>query len=209
MEPTEGATKEDGVKRIGLTGGIASGKSVVSRLLAAQGVPVVDADRIARDVVKPGTPALAQIAERWPGVIVDGSLDRKALGKIVFADPDERLALEAIVHPRIREESVRRLDELEKQGVERAIYEAPLLVENQIERNLDALILVSSPVEAQVERLMARDGLSEEEARARVDAQLPLEAKLAKATFVIENVGSMQELEAQTESIWREVERRY
>lgn len=197
------------MKRIGLTGGIASGKSVVARLLAQRGVEIIDADRVARDVVEPGTPALAEIAARWPEVIREGSLDRKALGAIVFSSPEERHALEAIVHPRIREEVERRLASLEALGVPRVIYEAPLLVEKGLEGGLDALILVSAPEEVQVRRLMERDGLGEEAARARLRAQLPLEAKLAKATFVIENSGDLASLESRVDSIWNEIEERF
>lgn len=197
------------MRRIGLTGGIATGKSAVARLLLSRGIPVIDADRIARDVVDPGSPAIAAIAARWPGAVDGDRLDRKALGAIVFADPKERQALEAILHPLIREEAQRRLGELESQGFARAVYEAPLLVEKELDRELDALIVVAAPPEMQLERLMARDGLDEAQARARLEAQLPQEAKLARATFIIENSGSREDLERRVEEVWQEVERRY
>lgn len=197
------------MKRIGLTGGIASGKSTVARLLAERGVPVVDADALARDVVAPGTAGLAAIAARWPSVVHEGVLDRKALGAIVFADPAERRALEAITHPRIRAESARRLAAAEEAGAPRAIYEAALLFENDLDRELDATLLVAAPPELQVDRLQARDRVSRAEARARLDAQLPLEAKRARATFVIENDGSLAELVRSVDAVWEEVERRF
>jgi len=197
------------VKRIGLTGGIASGKSVVAARLAARGVPVIDADRIARDVVEPGRPALAEIAARWPAVVRGGALDRKALGAIVFADPGERAALEAILHPRIREELERAFRGLEDEGVPIAVYEAPLLVETGSDAALDALIVVSAPEALQIERVMRRDGLDEAQARARLAAQLSAEARLAKATFVIENSGDLRALERNVDDVWEQVERRF
>lgn len=197
------------MKRIGLTGGIASGKSTVARLLAERGVPVVDADRLAREVVEPGTPGLAAIAARWPEVVPGGVLDRKALGAIVFARPSERAALEAIVHPRIREESERRLRELEARGAERAVYEAALLFENDLDAGMDATILVALDPELQVARLVARDGIPPEAARARLAAQLPLEAKKARATFVVDNGGTPEQLRERLDRVWAEVEARY
>lgn len=197
------------MKRIGLTGGIASGKSVVAARLAARGVPVIDADRIARDVVEPGRPALAEIAARWPAVVRGGALDRKALGAIVFADPGERAALEAILHPRIREELERAFRGLEDEGVPIAVYEAPLLVETGSDAALDALIVVSAPEALQIERVMRRDGLDEAQARARLAAQLSAEARLAKATFVIENSGDLRALERNVDDVWEQVERRF
>lgn len=197
------------MKRIGLTGGIASGKSTVARLLAERGVPVVDADRLAREVVEPGTPGLAAIAARWPEVVPGGVLDRKALGAIVFARPSERAALEAIVHPRIREESERRLRELEARGAERAVYEAALLFENDLDAGMDATILVALDPELQVARLVARDGIPPEAARERLAAQLPLEAKKARATFVVDNGGTPEQLRERLDRVWAEVEARY
>ncbi|HWV38766.1 MAG TPA: dephospho-CoA kinase [Vulgatibacter sp.] len=197
------------MKRIGLTGGIATGKSAVADRIAAKGVPVIDADRIAREVVEPGRPALEEIAARWPEVVRGGELDRKALGAIVFADDRARQALEAILHPRIREELERRFHALEREGVPIAVYEAPLLVETGSHEGLDALIVVSAPEEVQIERVMHRDGLDEAQARARLAAQLPAEARLAKATFVVDNSGDLEALERNVDDVWREVERRF
>lgn len=197
------------MKRIGLTGGIASGKSTVARMLAERGVPVIDADRLAREVVEPGTEALAAIAARWPQVVREGRLDRKALGAIVFADPGERRALEAIVHPAIRRESERRMAALEAEGVPLAVYEAALLIENGLDRVLDATVLVAAPEEVQVERLVARDGLDPEAARARIAAQLPLAEKRKRATFVIENDGNLATLRERVDRVWGEIERRF
>lgn len=197
------------MKRIGLTGGIASGKSTVARMLAERGVPVIDADRLAREVVEPGTEALAAIAARWPQVVREGRLDRKALGAIVFADPGERRALEAIVHPAIRRESERRMAALEAEGVPLAVYEAALLIENGLDRVLDATVLVAAPEEVQVERLVARDGLDPEAARARIAAQLPLAEKRKRATFVIENDGDLATLRERVDRVWGEIERRF
>lgn len=197
------------MKRIGLTGGIASGKSAVAAMLAARGIPVIDADVLARRVVEPGTPGLAQIAERWPSVVQGGALDRKALGAIVFASPGERLALEAIVHPAVRAELERSFRALEDQGVPIAVYEAPLLVETGSDAGLDALIVVSAPEHVQIERLMARDRLDEAQARARLAAQVPPEIRLAKATFVIDNSGDRDALAREVNEVWAQVQRRF
>ncbi len=186
----------------GLTGNIGSGKSTVARMLEARGVPVVDADRVARDVVEPGQPALREIAERFPGVLQpDGTLDRKALAARVFADFNERVALEHIVHPRIAEEVAARMGSLAGAGHPCAVYEAALIVENRLDESLDGLIVVTAPQELQIDRLRERDGMSEEEARARLAAQLPNEDKVRRARFVVENTGSEAELEEQVERI--------
>jgi len=183
------------VKVIGLTGNIGSGKSTVARLFAAAGVPVVDADRVARDVVAPGMPALLEIAARFPGVVSDaGELNRPALGARVFADPDERAALEAILHPRIALEVRRRLQALEDEGHPVALYEAALIVENGLQRGQDGLIVVTAPPAVRLQRVLARDGLSENEARQRIAAQLPEEQKVAVATMVLDNGGALAAL---------------
>jgi dephospho-CoA kinase len=190
------------VRVYGLTGNIGSGKSTVARMLEARGVPVVDADRVARDVVEPGQPALREIAERFPGVLQrDGTLDRKALAARVFADFRERLALERIVHPRIAEEVAARMGALAGAGHPCAVYEAALIVENKLEDGLDGLIVVTAPQRLAIERLRERDGMNEEEARSRLAAQLPSEDKVRRARFVIENTGSEAELEAQVDRV--------
>jgi dephospho-CoA kinase len=186
----------------GLTGNIGSGKSTVGRMLAARGIPVVDADRVAREVVEPGRPALRDIASRFPDALrPDGSLDRKALAARVFADPEERQALNAIVHPRIAEEVAARMASLAASGQRVAVYEAALIVENGLQRGMDGLIVVTAPAEAQIDRLRRRDGMSEEEARARIAAQLPAAEKARQATVVIENAGSEAELAAMVDGL--------
>jgi dephospho-CoA kinase len=188
----------------GLTGNIGSGKSTVARLLAARGVPVVDADRIAREVVEPGRPALREIGERFPGSVgPDGALDRKALAARVFADPGELAALNAIIHPRIAEEVAMRMADLAEEGHPLAVYEAALIVENNLQDGLDGLIVVTAPPDAQLMRLQLRDGMTEAEARARIAAQLPQAEKAKLATVVIENHGSEADLEAQVDRVLR------
>jgi dephospho-CoA kinase len=187
------------VRVLGLTGNIGAGKSTVARLLAAHGIPVIDADQLAREVVQPGQPALAEIAARFGQKVLnpDGTLDRKAMAAVVFNDPAERAALNAIVHPRIAEATASRLAELAREGQPTAVYEAALIVENGLDRGLDGLIVVTAPEDVQLARLLERDKMSEAEARARLAAQLPASVKLERATFVVENHGSLAELEAQ------------
>ena len=158
----------------GLTGNIGTGKSTVARLFAERGAPVIDADQVAREVVEPGTQGLAEVTARFPGVLTPrGELDRKALAARVFADAQERAALNAILHPLIGREVRARLDRLAARGQPFALYEAALIVENGLQHGLDGLIVVTAPVEEQVHRLAARDGMPEAEARARIAAQLP------------------------------------
>lgn len=182
---------------IGLTGGIASGKSTVARLLAARGVPVIDADQLARDAVLPGTPALAAIVELFgPGVLQeDGLLDRQALGAMVFADPPLRRRLEAILHPAIRSLAEERLAELRNGGVAVAVYMAPLLVEAGATDRVDEIWVVYVDRETQIARVMARDGLNREEAGQRLAAQMPMEDKATHGRIVIDNRGDEAELE--------------
>ncbi len=193
----------------GLTGNIGSGKSTVARMLAARGIPVVDADQVARDVVAPGCPALAEIAARFAGVVrPDGSLDRKALAARIFGDAGERRALESILHPRIAEEVATRMAALDAAGHRIAVYEAALIVENGLQHGLDGLIVVTAPPQTQIARLRLRDNMTEAEARARIEAQLPASEKARQATVVLENAGSEAELGAQVERLaermWRE-----
>ena len=193
----------------GLTGNIGSGKSTVARLLRERGVPVVDADLVAREVVEPGRPALAEVAARFPGVLMPGgALDRKALAARVFNDPAERAALNAIVHPRIAEEVAARLAGLAHQGAPFAIYEAALIVENGLDAMLDGLIVVTSPEQQQLSRVLLRDGMGEAEARARIAAQLPAAQKVAKADFVIENGGPLEALAPQVERLLAELQQK-
>ena len=201
------------VRVYGLTGNIASGKSTVARIFSASGVPVVDADKVAREVALPGKPALEEIAQRFPGVLApDGSLDRKALAARVFTDAAERAALNQIMHPRIAAEVAARLAALAASGEPFAIYEAALLVENGLHRpglGLDGLIVVTAPVDEQVRRIGVRDGLSEPEARARIAAQLPAAEKVAHADFVVANAGSAEALILEVRPVLRALEAGY
>jgi dephospho-CoA kinase len=192
------------VKLYGLTGGIASGKSTVSRMLRELGAHVLDADVIAREVVEPGTPGLKAVAERFPGVLdPDGRLDRARLGARVFGDPQERAALNALLHPLIGQQFMLRTQALAEQGVERVLYDAPLLIENRLHLGMDGVVLVWVPREVQKARLMARDGLDEAAAEARLAAQLPLDEKRQHATWVVDNSGELGTTRARVEEVWR------
>jgi dephospho-CoA kinase len=191
-----------GLKVFGLTGGIGSGKSTVAQLFAARGVPVVDADALAREVVVPGAPANADIAAAWPEAIAaDGTIDRKRLGDIVFKDATARTRLEAILHPRIAAAAAARLAALAAEGHRLALYEATLLVESGRWREFDGLIVVTASNETQIARAMARDQLSRSQAEARLRAQLPTEDKVRVATHVIDNDGSRAATEAQVDAL--------
>ena len=195
-----------GLKVLGLTGGIGAGKSTVARLFTARGVPVVDADALAREVVGPGQPALREIAATWPEVVAaDGALDRKRLGAIVFADPTARARLEAITHPHIQALSAERLAALAAAGNRLALYEAPLLVESGRWRDLDGLIVVTASEATQIARVRARDGLSQTEAEARIRAQLPTADKVRLATYVIDNDGDLAATEAAVDALLRQL----
>jgi dephospho-CoA kinase len=192
------------VKIYGLTGGIASGKSTVSRMLRELGAQVLDADVIAREVVEPGTPGLQAVAERFPGVLdADGRLDRAKLGARVFGDPQERAALNALLHPLIGQQFLLRTQALAEQGVERVIYDAPLLIENRLHEAMNGVVLVWVPREVQKARLMGRDGLDEAAAEARLAAQLPLDEKRQHATWLVDNSGDLGTTRAQVEEVWR------
>lgn len=194
------------MKIYGLTGGIASGKSSVARILREQGLTVVDADLLARQVVEKGSPGFSEIQKRWPSVVAaDGDLDRRALGAIVFSDPEARKELEQITHPRIAAESARLFQAAAERGEALAFYEAALLVENGLADNFSGLVVVSVPEDVQLHRLMERDGMSEEASRARIQAQLPLSDKLQKATHVIDNSQSREKTQAQTLALIREL----
>lgn len=195
-------------KVIGLTGGIASGKSTVAALLRERGAAIVDADQVARDVVAAGQPAFAELVARFGLEIVgaDGQLDRKALGAKVFADPDARRDLNAITHPRIAEASRAAIARHAAAGAPVVFYEAALLIENQIHRGLDGVIVVAAPRDVQAARLAARDTLAPEAVEGRLAAQLPLEAKLAAATWVIDNRGDRAALAEEVERLWHSME---
>ncbi len=194
----------------GLTGGLASGKSTVAARLRALGVPVIDADQIAREVVAPGTPGLAAVAAAFgPSVLLpDGSLDRAAVAERVFNDPAERRRLNGILHPLIGAESARRVAELTAQGEPIACYEAALLVENGIADAFRPLVVVAVPKDVQIARAMARDQATKDQARARITAQLPLSAKVAAADYVIDNGGSREATERRTDEVLEEIRKK-
>jgi dephospho-CoA kinase len=191
--------------RVGLTGGIGSGKSEVARIFAQVGATIIDADQLAREVVAPGTDGFAAVAKRWPQVIRDGAIDRAALAAIVFADASERDALNAIVHPRVRA----RAAEVERNaGDGIAVHVVPLLFEGDYWKECDATIVVIAPVETRIARVLARDGASREDVLRRMGAQIDPEIARAKATFVIENAGDYSSLEAASRAVWSSLQDR-
>ena len=192
---------------VGLTGGIATGKSTVARLLRERGVPVLDADQAARAVVEPGQPALDEIVQAFGDSVLreDGTLDRKALRARIAADPDARATLNGITHPAIRAHLAHGLASLAAEGHTIAVVEAALLVETGSYKGYAALIVVSCAPETQLRLLLARDDTDEATARGLLDAQLPLADKEAVADVVIRNDGSLEELEAAVDQAWREI----
>jgi dephospho-CoA kinase len=189
----------------GLTGGLASGKSTVAARFRAQGLPVIDADALAREVVATGTEGLAEVVRAFgPAVLLpDGSLDRARVAALVFNDPDRRRQLNAIVHPRIAALTAERAAALDAQGVPLACYEAALLVENRLADAFRPLVVVAVPEAVQVARAVARDGATEEQARSRIAAQLPLADKIAVADYVIDNSGAREDTERQADEVLR------
>lgn len=190
------------MRTVGLTGGIACGKSSVAALLREAGVPVLDLDRVSREVVAPGSPALAEIAARWPEVVVDGALDRKALGRVIVADPEARRALEAITHPRIWEAMEAWLAARRAEGAEAAVVEAALMVETGSWRRYDQLLVVSASREVQLGRLMAREGYDRPTAERWLAAQMPVAEKERVATVVVRNDGDLTALREATRAAW-------
>jgi dephospho-CoA kinase len=187
----------------GLTGGIASGKSAVAAHLRARGVPVIDADQLARDAVAPGSDGLAEVVAAFGAsfLLPDGTLDRKKLGRDVFADEDKRRRLNAIVHPRVSALTFHATAKLRDAGEPLACYEAALLVENGVADAFRPLVVVSAPEDVQVARAAARDGSTLDEARARVRAQFPLADKVAAADLVIDNTGTREDLQRRTDEV--------
>jgi len=188
---------------LGLTGGIGSGKSMVAQIFARLGAVVIDADQLAREVVEPGQPALQEIATAFgPDVLLsDGRLDRSKLAGIIFADPAERARLDAITHPRIRA----RMDEeikARRSGPGVLIVDIPLLYENDRTHSVERVIVVWVDPQTQLRRIRRRDGLSAEAARQRIAAQMPLDAKRARADHVIDNSGSREDTRRQVEAIY-------
>ncbi|GJM74303.1 hypothetical protein HMSSN036_65190 [Paenibacillus macerans] len=185
---------------IGLTGGIATGKSTVSRMLVQRGAALIDADVIAREIMEPGHPVLAAVAKRFGQTVLhpDGTLDRKKLGEIVFADPERRKALENLTHPAIRAEMKQRLDALEAAAPRRLVVaDIPLLYESGLERLYERIMVVYVPRDLQLARLMERDGLSRNEAERRLNAQMDIELKKERADILIDNSRGLDETERQ------------
>jgi dephospho-CoA kinase len=187
--------------RVGLTGGVASGKSTVSSLLAERGAVVIDADLLAREVVAPGTEGLAEVVAAFGEAVLapDGSLDRPAMGAIVFADESRRRVLEGIIHPRVRA----RAAEIEESAPPGAVvvHDIPLLTETGQAGAFDAVVVVDVPVEVQVRRMVDLRGMTPEDAQARVAAQATREERLAVATYVIDNSGTLEELRARVDEV--------
>lgn len=188
--------------KVGLTGGIGSGKSEVTRRLAALGAYDVDADVLAREVVEPGTPGLAAVAAEFGAEVLrpDGSLDRDRLGAIVFADPAARARLNAIVHPLVGAATAQRFAAAPADAI--VVHDVPLLVEVGLAAAYDVVIVVAATPETQGSRLVRARGMSADEARSRIAAQAPLADKLAVADFVITNDGSLDDLDRQVQAVW-------
>ncbi|MGJ5692531.1 dephospho-CoA kinase [Streptomyces sp. SID7815] len=191
--------------KVGLTGGIGAGKSEVSRLLARYGAVVIDADRIAREVVEPGTPGLTAVVEAFgPGILTqDGSLNRPALGSIVFSDPARLATLNNIVHPLVGARS----SELERAAAAGAVvvHDVPLLTENGLAPLYDLVVVVDAKPAIQLDRLVRLRGMTESDARARMDAQATREQRLAVADLVIDNDGPLEDLESQVRTVWSDL----
>jgi dephospho-CoA kinase len=196
------------VKLIGLTGGIASGKSTVAALLRRFGAAIINADDLSREVVQPGRDAWKEIIDAFgPDILQeDKTLDRKKLRKIVFDNPEARKKLEAIIHPRVRALAERKISALAAAGSSIIVYEVPLLFENQIHLWLRPVIVVACDIETQKKRLLERDHLTELEAQQHLDAQMSLEEKRKLADYVIENDGNLEELEQQVRAVLQKIQ---
>ncbi len=191
---------------IGLTGGIATGKSTVSAILENAGALIIDADRIAREAVKKGQPAYREIVEHFGETVLlpDGEINRSVLGDIIFNAPGKKQLLNKIVHPYVRKETHRQLQQIgrtEPNAI--VILDIPLLIEAEMDKNLSEVIVVYVPEHIQIERLVQRDGISEADALARVRSQMPIEEKKEKATIVVDNSGSKENTRRQTLKIFQ------
>ncbi|OFL16666.1 dephospho-CoA kinase [Corynebacterium sp. HMSC067D03] len=193
------------MKKVGLTGGIGSGKSTVARMLADEGFPVVDADQIAREIMEPGSPVLAQVAEVFGEDLIDdtGALNRAELAKRAFSSTEQTEKLNALTHPAIRAESNRRFDEAEKAGARAVIYDMPLLVDLGLHHDMDMTVVVDVDVDDRVRRLVDKRGLTEADARARIAQQVDDDTRRAAADIVVDNNGPLEALAAQVEKVVR------
>jgi dephospho-CoA kinase len=194
---------------IGLTGNIASGKSEVARMLADRGATLIDADVLAREAVRPETQALKDIVKRWGKDILkkDGSLNRKALRQIVFADQDELDALNRIVHPGVTRLRDREIAQARERGDQIVVCVIPLLFERNLVEEFDSIVLVDAPRPIRLERMVTSRGLEETEAMNMIVAQMPAELKRARADYVIENTGSLEDLERDVDALWSSLQR--
>lgn len=189
---------------VALTGNIASGKSTVAARLAELGAEVIDADVLARQAVAPGAPALDEIVSRWGGAMrrPDGSLDREALRRIVFADERERHALNAIVHPRVEALRRARIEAARAAGAEIIVCDIPLLFETGLDRDFACIVVVDAPEELRLQRIVAHRALSPDDAHRMIASQLPAESKRQRAHYVIDNDGSLADLRAAVDRLW-------
>jgi len=194
---------------IGLTGNVASGKSEVARMLARRGAKLIDADLLAREAVEPGTHALGEIKKEWGDTVIsgDGSLDRPALRRIVFGDQGELAVLNSIVHPEVTRLRDREIEAAKARGDEFVVCVIPLLFERSLVDDFDCIVLVDAPRPVRLERMVATRGIDETEAMNMIAAQMPAELKRARADFVIENIGSISDLESDVEVLWASLKR--
>ncbi len=196
--------------RVALTGNVGSGKSAASQMLEEWGATVVDTDVLAREVVKPGSPALARIREIWGDQVIneDGGLDRAAMRHVAFADPGARRDLELILHPAILERAHQMMDEAEAEGADIFIAVVPLLYESGSESDADLVVLIDTPLDQRISRMVASRDLDEEEARRIAAAQMPAEEKRERADLIIENDADLATLNRRVEHAWKEIKKR-
>ena len=196
---------------VGLTGGIASGKTIVSQVLGEEGAHIIDTDQLARELVQPHTPGWEELRRVFGESIFeeDGGIDRKALAEQIFNDPEQRKRLNQILHPRIKEEINRRINQISQTEPDAiVVIDAPLLIETGNHLHMDTVIVVSATERQQIERLKERSGTTEEEARRIIASQLPLKEKLKVADIVILNQGSLEETKRRTQEVYRKLKRR-
>jgi dephospho-CoA kinase len=194
--------------KVGLTGGIASGKSTVSKIFASFGAKVLDADEVAREILLPGQPAWTRVRQAFGQEFFhgDGKVKRKQLRKVVFADPEKRSQLNAIVHPEVMKEINRRAEILSSSiQTEVLLVDVPLLLEVGLAKRFDKIVVVYVGENVQINRLLQRDGISEEEAKQALKVQMALSKKVEQADYVIDNSGTLEETRGQVERVWREL----
>ena len=196
----------DGMRIIGLTGGIGSGKTTVAERLRQKGAFVVDADKVAREIVEPGQPALAELADAFDGILTpEGGLDRAELARQAFASTTATDKLNAITHPRIRARTAELFDTAAEEGREVVVYDMPLLIENGETETVDTVLVVDAPDDVRIARLVESRGLDEDDARRRLAAQVDRQTRLAAADVVLDNSGDIETLVAQVDAFWDEV----